>query len=223
MILWPATIICLGLGPVDLLGLKETSPGARLPAGWEIQPVKNVAPPLISVHASDSAPVLRIEGAGTAAWLHRSFRLEAGSGGGRLRWSWRVLETPADADLRRKDRDDSAIRLFVIFGNPRGLFTKSGRIIFYSTGGQEPPDFAGRSHVNGRIQIIRTVGADRLGEWVELEVDPEEDYRRIWGRNAPSITAVGLMQDTDQTGTRAIAEVRRIEWVSDGAMPVPSG
>lgn len=221
MIYWPATIVCLGFGPVDLLGLKETSPGARLPAGWEIQPVKNVPPPLVAVHATDSARVLRIEGAGTAAWLHRSLVAGAGPAGGRLRWSWRVLETPAHADLREKDRDDSPLRLFVIFGNPRGVFSRGGRIIFYSTGSNEPPDYNGRSHVSGRIQIVRVAGADRLGEWVELEVDPDADYRRIWGRSPPRIAAVGLMQDTDQTGGSAVAEVRRLELTDPNPMPNP--
>ena len=38
------------------------------------------------------------------------------------------------------------------------------------------------------------------------------DFRRIWGKEPPPITAIGVMQDTDDTGAMAVAELRRLEW-----------
>ena len=46
----------------------------------------------------------------------------------------------------------------------------------------------------------------------EHDLEALTDYRRIWHEEPPPIVAVGIMQDTDQTGERAVAEIRRLEW-----------
>ncbi len=55
--------------------------------------------------------------------------------------------------MRVKQADDSPIRVYVVFGNPRALFGGPGRIVFYSVGNEEPDGYAASSHVSGRIHI----------------------------------------------------------------------
>ena len=59
----------------------------------------------------------------------------------------------------------------------------------------------------------RRAGAARA-RWNDLTMNPSADYRRIRGSNAPAITAIGVMQDTEQTGAPAVAELRRLEWTT---------
>ncbi len=200
-------------GPVDLLGLAGAHPGPGLPPGWKVRRIRNRAAPAAEVREDGGGRLLRLEGAGQAAWFYGEPARPITETPGSLRWSWRVLEGPPDADLTRKATDDSPIRVYVVFGNPRPILGGSGRVIFYSFGNAEAEGYHGPSHAGDRYHIIRVDGPAGHAAWRYHAVDPFADYRRIWRRTPPPITAVGVMQDTDQTGQRATAEVRLLEWV----------
>ena len=123
-----------------------------------------------------------------------------------------MLEAPAEADLREESRDDSPMRVFVVFGK-QGFFRNSARIIFYTFGNAEPSGLDRPSTVSDKLHVIRVDGAAQRGAWQEHAVNPFADYRRIWGKTPPAVTAVGVMQDTDQTRAEASAELRRLAWV----------
>ncbi len=212
-VIWVAGLL-LWTGPGDLLRLEQAAIGPGAPPGWQIRPVKGQTAPAFEVDSAGPDRVVRISGMGQAAWFYRDLRRERIAPGSVVRWSWRVLEAPATADLQGREADDSPIRVYVVFGNPGKLFGGSGRIIFYSFGNAEPEGYAARSHVSGRLHIVRVDGAGERGVWREHAVDPGADYRRFWQREPPAITAIGLMQDTDQTDGRAVAELRQLELVA---------
>jgi len=196
-------------GPVDLLQLAGAPAGPGAPTGWQVQSVRGVEPPLLEITALEPERTFRLSGAGRAAWVFRDLRQAPPTPGSTLSWSWRVLEAPPASDLRDPSLDDSPIRVYVVFGNPRALLGRSGKIIFYSFGNAEPPGYAAPSHVSkDRIHVIRVDGAGEVGRWRGHMTTPDADYRRIWGRSPPAISAIGVMQDTDQTGALAVAELR---------------
>jgi len=199
-------------GPRMILSLGDAPLGAGAPPGWSTRPVRGQRTPDIDVRTSGGERVLRIQGAGRAAWYYRELSPALPVERGRLHWSWRVLEAPATADLRAERTDDSPIRVFVTFGKP-GLFGRSARVIFYTFGNGEPAGFERASHASDRLHVVRVDGAAERGQWREHAVSPYDDYQRIWGRTPPAITAIGIMQDTEQTGAMASAELRRLEWV----------
>jgi hypothetical protein len=104
------------------------------------------------------------------------------------------------------------MRVFVVFGGARGKFGRSGRIIFYSVGGREPAGYDGPSHAGDRFHIVRVTGMEGDPGWRDHRVSPFADYRRVWRGEPPPITAIGLMQDSDQTRSTAIAEIRTLTW-----------
>ena len=177
--------------------------------------VRGQRAPDTEVRNDGDGALLRIHGAGRAAWFFRELRQPLVETSGALHWSWRVLEAPAGADLRTPQRDDSPIRVFVVFGKP-GLFGNSARIIFYTFGNTEPAGFEHASVGSDKLYVIRADGANEREFWQEHATDPFADYRRIWRRAPPAITAVGVMQDTDQTHSPATAELRRLAWVAAG-------
>ena len=208
-------LVALAGPPLDVLRLADAARGAPVPPGWKVRPVRGQTAPDTEIRTESDAPAFRITGAGRAAWFYRELSPEISEAAGSLQWSWRVLEAPAGTDLREKQTDDSPIRVYVVFGNPRGLFGGSGRIIFYTYGNVEPRVFARASHVSDKMHVIRVDGAAELGSWQRHGVEPFADYRRVWNRDPPPITAIGVMQDTDQTRAMAVAELRRLEWRMD--------
>lgn len=206
--------------PVKLLDLDRAALGSGRLDGWDLRLVKGAAAPRIEVREVGGARVLRVSGAGTAGWFHRRLSPRIDERPGTLRWSWRVLRAPAGADLRKRDQDDAALRVFVVFGNPRSLFGGGGRIVFYTWGNGEPEGLTQPSFVSRRMQIVRLAGTPDVGpRWRVEAVHPFDDYRRFWNREPPPITAVGIMQDTDMTHAMAVAELRELTWNEDGEVP----
>lgn len=203
----------------DLLPLHGTRARTGLPTDWQLRTVRGRSAPAFSIHLdAPEGPRLRVEGRGQAAWAVRKLAMPISEETGRLHWSWRVLAQPANADLRLPERDDSPLRLIVVFGKPPGPLGGSGRILFYTWGNAEPEGFEARSAVSGKMHVIRAGGSSGLGEaWLDVAVSPFEDFRRLWKGTPPPITAIGVMQDTDATGERAIAELRSVRWLTPAA------
>ena len=197
---------------LDVLGLAGAPHGAGLPPGWYVRPVRGQTAPVTAILRAEDDEVFRITGTGRAAWFYREIAPQISETAGSLHWSWRASVIPAGADLRAKETDDSPMRVYVVFGKPGGLFGGAGRIIFYSYGNTEPTEYARPSHDSDKLYVIRVDGAPERGAWQEHRVEPFADYRRIWHRDPPPITAIGVMQDTDQTRALASADLRRLEW-----------
>ncbi len=193
---------------IDLLGL--VAGAESMPDPWLARPVRGFELPRLDVVEIDGRPAVRLAGAEAAGWW--SLRLEDPVSVGRLTWAWRVLTQPLGADLRISATDDSALRVFVVFGPPR-ILDSSTRAIFYSWGHIEPSGFRSAAHRTDRFHVIRLAGSGDVGSaWRSEDVDPFRDYRLIWGRAAPPVSAVGFMQDTDQTRRSAVSELRALQW-----------
>ena len=195
---------------LDLLGLGLAVNDRELP-GWKSRAVSGFERPGFVIARDGAGPVVRISGAGKAAWFYRPIE-DPIREDGQLRWSWRVLQAPRGAVLSDRGRDDSPIRVFVAFGKLGGLFNRGGRVIFYSFSGEDSSGYSAPSHAGGRFHIFGLDGAMAVGSWRDHQVNPRDDFRRIWGQEPPPITAIGVMQDTDQTGQEAIAELRSLAW-----------
>ena len=202
----PSLTLATAALAIDLLGL--VAGAESLPDFWASQPVRGFALPELTVVGTGGERGIRVAGAKAAGWWSR--RLEDPVSSGLLSWDWRVLEQPLGADLRERATDDSALRVFVVFGSPH-ISDSSSRAIFYTWGHAEPSGFRSNGHRTDRFHVIRLAGSGEVGPaWRSEGVDPFRDYRRIWGGAAPPVSAIGFMQDTDQTRRRAVAELRAL-------------
>ena len=207
-----ATLALLIFSDLLMLGSQPLGPG--LPAGWMVRTIRGQPDPAYSIRETADGRAFRLEGQGSAAWLYHPLPASI-TAGASMSWTWRVLQAPATADLRRKQLDDSPIRVFVVFGRWEDL-GRSAHAIFYTWGNAEDAGLETLSHVSRRIAIVRMAGAAETGDtWREVRVRPFEDYARIFGSGASPITTVGLMQDTDQTREAAVAEIRDLYLLED--------
>lgn len=216
----PSLLIALLLALVpgdDLLMLGAVAPGPGIPPGWTVRPVRGRPAPSYAIRDDGDGRALQLSGAGAAAWLYRELPEYASDPAAAVRWEWRVHRAPLTSDLARKARDDSPIRVFVVFGKVADL-RSSARAIFYTWGNEEPADLAQLSHASDRFAIVRLAGREHAdGTWRTAEVRPFDDYRRFWKGAPRPIGAVGVMQDTDQTGEVAEAELRLLQLVRSRA------
>ena len=113
-----------------------------------------------------------------------------------LRWSWNVANLIAKEDINRKNGDDFAARVYVVF--PRSFWRM--RAITYVWASKTPKETAHPSpYTSNAMIVVVESGNDRIGQWVKEERNIFEDYRKLFGEDPPEVGAIALMSDTDDT------------------------
>ncbi|MGH7700683.1 MAG: DUF3047 domain-containing protein [Gemmatimonadales bacterium] len=176
--------------------------GPGLPEGWELQRVRGHAPPAFAVRDGHR---LRIASDGGAGFAVYRLRESLPPGRGVLTWEWSTGTPMRQADLRRRERDDAPVRLFVAF--------EDGRTLFYSWGNRERPGEHFPSWTGGgrAVVVLRNAGhAD--GSWYAERRDPFADYLTAFDHAPVAIVAVGVGADMDMLDGSSAAEVRHLAW-----------
>jgi hypothetical protein len=115
-----------------------------------------------------------------------------------LSWRWKVENILEKGDARRKEGDDYAARVYVIFPHWFFLRTRSINYIWANKlpqGAIVPNPFTS----NARMVAVES-GKERAGEWVSESRNVLADYRAIFGEDPPRAGAIAVMTDTDNTG-----------------------
>lgn len=139
---------------------------------------------------------------------------------GLLRFSWRMTELIADADMALRDRDD-AVRVVLAFDGDRSRLSARDHMLSElarSVTGEEMPYATlmyawSNQHEVGRVissprtdrirKLVVESGTASLGRWLDYERDIRADYRRVFGEDPGRLIAIGLMTDTDNTRSMA--------------------
>ena len=211
---------------VDLSG-----PEGASPEGWEPLTFRKIPQHTHYglVREGDSL-VVRAESNGGASGLVRTIDVDPKTHP-HVRWRWKVENVLRAGDVTRKEGDDYAARLYILFepdpsrlGFGRRLLYRAARVVY----GELPTHsltyiWASRAR-RGKIydnpytdqvkMLVVESGAERVGEWIEEERSVVDDYRRAFNEDPPNIRGVGIMTDTDNTGEAAVAyygEIRFLE------------
>src|SRR6266566_2254130 len=161
-----------------LTNLAVLPAGAGLPSGWKLSRMQGVDSPGYEVTRLHTLRVTAIGQGATA--LHA-------------------------ADLKRREGDDSPIRVVITF--------RDGRTIAYAWGNREGrgesfASWAGRN----RMVVVLQRAEDADGSWHEERRDPFSDYRRLWNSAPKPIVSVGVSSDSDGLKIRAAAEIADLTW-----------
>lgn len=122
-----------------------------------------------------------------------------------IRWRWKIeASVMGEAGERRREGDDYAARLFVVFD--RDPFSPDTRALCYVWAGGEPVGSAyPNPYVDGVITLVLQSGDTHAGRWIVEERDVAADYERAFGERPEAIFAIAIMVDTDDTESRATA------------------
>ncbi len=122
-----------------------------------------------------------------------------------LRWRWRVDKLPEGADERYKETGDSAAGIYVYF--PSGFRKWNPKAIKYVWSATElPKGSVTKSPYASRTKIVILENRfSPLGKWIEERVNIKRDYERFFGKKLKKAKGIGIMTDTDNTRSEAIA------------------
>ncbi len=114
-----------------------------------------------------------------------------------IRWSWKIDHTLKKEDATKKEGDDFAARVYVIF--PSIFFWKTKAII-YVWSAKLPKGTSMRNPYSSKVIFVPVESGDEhVGKWVHEERNYYEDYRKLFGGDPPRLGAVAIMTDTDNT------------------------
>lgn len=140
-----------------------------------------------------------------------------------LEWEWWIESVLENGDLRRRDGDDYAARIYITFDHPSSMlsfrervryfairtftsFEVPTRALSYIWANQAEPGTIAPNPYTGWVQmVVVRSGNEDAGSWQSESVNILEDYRRAFGEDPPRITGIQIMTDSDDTGSSARA------------------
>lgn len=139
-----------------------------------------------------AATRLGVQAAREVAWNLEAYPI--------LAWSWRPIEFPQGSDERKSSTNDSAVSVYAVFPHTP-VSVKSVKYIWSRVVpvGTHLTSSAG----NTQVRVLRT-GADKVGQWVEEQVNVREDYRKYFGgSDVPRPAGIAVLTDSDDTKSTA--------------------
>jgi hypothetical protein len=155
-----------------------------------------------SIVVDDGGQVLHAQSQGTASGLvfKKDYRLQDYP---LLNWRWKVRGVIPAGNETTKSGDDYAARVYVVF--PHWFFPKT-RTISYVWANTLPQGTTVPSPYTGNAMIVAVEsGTEKVGEWQTEQRNVLEDYRKLFGEEPPTVGAIAIMTDTDNTGASAEA------------------
>lgn len=226
---------CAGAPPVQPLSVEppasSTAPSERQPNDWA-RASSRAANPNAWQHYTlpgkvatsfvygrvDGREAMQATARSSVSMLRKTLRIEPDDLG-RVRFSWKVPELIAEADMARRESDDSPVRVVLAFDGDRSRFSMKNAMLSdlaqALTG--EPMPYAtlmyvwcnhreaGSVIVNPRTDRIRKLvvesGPRRLDRWLDYERDVRADYEKAFGEPPGALIGIAIMTDSDNTRT----------------------
>jgi len=121
-----------------------------------------------------------------------------------LEWSWQVVQLQPDADIRKRDLDDVAASIFLLFGDPGDLDDPKPvpTLRYVWTTRRTPQEsIVDSPYLSGIVEsIVVESGAAKLGRFVNERRDIAADFERAFGHPPEEeVAAIVLFTDNDQT------------------------
>ncbi len=121
-----------------------------------------------------------------------------------LTWRWKCTRLPKGGDIRKKETDDQAGQIYVLF--PRFPALINTRSMGYIWDTATPAGTSGTSTAYSKMRyVVLQSGPERLGQWIWETRNVYEDYRKYFQENPPEVGAVLLYINTQHT--ESLAEV----------------
>lgn len=176
-------------------GLKE----GTAPTEWAIKEWKGKAD--VQVVKDEAGHVLRLRSEKTSTALYKEIEFNI-KDYPFLNWRWKTTKIPAGGDVRKKDTDDQAAQIYVVF--PKFPSQINSRMLGYIWDTSAP---AGSEVTSAKWSttkyIVLKSGKDEIGKWFSEKRNAYEDYKRLFNEEPPKVGSIALMIDSDDTKTSA--------------------
>lgn len=201
----------------------SAKPGGALPPGWEPLTFGSLKTPTkYDFVDNDGTVVVRARADGAAGGLNFPVKFDIRSAP-IVEFRWKIAALIDGADNRVAAKEDSPVRLVLGFDGDKAKLTfkeRTASALAKSATGKELPyaqliyiwsnaepvgTVIENTHTRRVRMVVAATGAAGAGKWMTVSRNVQEDFKRAFGEDPGTMTDVGIMTDTDNTGARAEA------------------
>ncbi|HAL39624.1 MAG TPA: hypothetical protein DCP03_16555 [Polaromonas sp.] len=225
-----ATSAALAQPAVQALSAFSLATSSEPPAPWRVVGLPKGRKPLtrFDITPIDGRPVLRVEASKSYGNLVHPLPHAVPAPGTLLRWRWRLDEPLREADLQRREGDDSPLKVCALFDMPpeqlgfiernllrlaraaSGENLPSATLCYVWDHSLAPGTLLHNAYTHRVRMIVLDSGEQRLGQWVTHSRDLAADFRHAFGHESatvPPLEAVLVGADADNTGGHSLGYV----------------
>jgi hypothetical protein len=185
-------------------------PADGVPAGWHLKEFAGRADVEL---VQDETLALRLRSQGASYVLYRDLAIDVRSHPW-LSWSWKVMRLPPGGDVRTPEADDQAAQVYVVFPRWPAPQERSHVIGYvWDTTAPVGTELPSSRASNVRLVVVASGLADR-GLWRHFQRNVAADYAALFGREPPRAGKIGVMIDSNDTGSEAEAFVADLRFSS---------
>jgi hypothetical protein len=119
-----------------------------------------------------------------------------------LHWSWQARTLPKEGDFRKRETDDQAGQLYLLF--PRFPAKLNTRILGYLWENETPKGTSGTSTAWSKLKcLVLRDKTDSLGAWYKESRNVYDDYKRLFKEEPPDLGSVALYINSQHTASEA--------------------
>ena len=208
--LWVGLCIVLGFSVIVSSGAQEGilwvdkfSEGKvtdGIPEGWKLE--KKTGDPEIKIEQSGDNAYVRFHSNNSSFGLKKemNFTLKDYPF---LNWKWKVTRLPEKGDFLKKETDDQAAQVYVIFPRfPAKLNTEIVGYLWESN--LKNKGLEGESPAWSKSKVIvLQAGSEKSNQWVQEKRNVYEDYKRLFKKEPPKTGGISLYINTQHTQGKA--------------------
>jgi len=171
-----------------------------IPKGWSLEksPSKESK---ISIEQDKEGNILRLISVGDTFGLEKKISFDIRKYP-YLTWRWKALRLPNGGDIRKRETDDEAGQVYVLF--PRFPKMVNTRSVGYIWDTNAPQGSSGTSTAYSKMKyVVLQSGASRLGQWIWETRNVYEDYEKLFEEEPPEAGGVLLYVNTQHTQSSA--------------------
>jgi len=126
-----------------------------------------------------------------------------------LSWRWRVLRLPREGDIRKRETDDEAGQVYVLF--PRFPTMVNTQSVGYIWDSNAPQGSSGTSTAYSKMKyFVLQSGPGKPDQWTWETRNVYEDYKKLFNEEPPEVGGLLLYINTQRTQSPAEMEYGEI-------------
>ncbi len=183
---------------VDRFSTDKVKDGA--PEGWELETKEGE--PNLQVKKEGDGAFVRFKSDKSSFGIRKEFDLDIKEFP-YLNWKWKAVQLPEKGDFHKKDSDDQAAQVYVIFPRfPAKL--NSEFVCYYWESNPKNKGLEGPSVAWSKARIIvLEAGKEKLNQWVTEKRNVYEDYKRLFKKDPPKAGGVAFYINSQHTQSSA--------------------
>ena len=171
-----------------------------IPEGWQLD--KKTGDPQIKVEQSGDNAYVRFISNNSSFGLRKEMNFSI-KDYPYLNWKWKVTRLPEKGDFLKKETDDQAAQMYVLFPRfPAKVNTEIVGYLWESNAKNKGVEGESPAWSKSKV-IVLQAGPERLNQWVQEKRNVYEDYKRLFKKEPPKAGGISIYINTQHTQGKA--------------------